>query len=180
MSLEIFLNLWKNVKQIFFHWSSEKMKENFKEKVWNVQRYPKLWLPSARKTKGATQKSRKQTCRLQWTTHLGVALWFLACPCCCPGWLVWVCLRLQRRRSWAKALPPWGRTRPLLRAPPPKHGSRPCLARPWRGWSQSGQVTNPILFCWLFTIKDRCKKVRCKTMICPPGKSIIFYKKETE
>ena len=27
-------------------------------------------------------------------------------------------------------------------------------------WSPSGLVTNSILFCWLFKIKDQCKKVR--------------------
>ena len=42
--------------------------------------------------------------------------------------------------------------------------------------STPGLVTNSILFCWLFTIKDRC----LKSVICPPGKSMIFHKKETE
>ena len=30
----------------------------------------------------------------------------------------------------------------------------------WLFWFFAGLVTNSILFCWLFKIKDRCKKVR--------------------
>ena len=39
----------------------------------------------------------------------------------------------------------------------------------------SGLVTTSFPYCRLFTIKDKCKK-----LICSPGKSMIFYKKETK
>ena len=55
----------------------------------------------------------------------------------------------RRWRGWVGALGPRGRP------PPPRSG----LTTFCQGWAP-GLVTNAILLCWLFTIKDRCKKVR--------------------
>ena len=37
---------------------------------------------------------------------------------------------------------------------------RPCTTDSASSFERPGLVTNSILFCWLFRIKDRCKKVR--------------------
>ena len=63
---------------------------------------------------------------------------------------------LHWSNSYRVVLPagfPWCTRRRVWRGPP---WWRPCW--PAWGWTRPGLVTNSILFCWLFKIKDRCKK----------------------